>query len=134
LTELLQLSLESQADGTLTLLLDDTSRKYLTAPLPVPPPIVVPGIWFQLEAFLRNASDASGHLTLWLNGNEIYNLARPTNVPIGDGGVNPDVAFSPCSLVYLLGPSSAEIADVYIDDVAISWTRVTPQGVLRVPQ
>ena len=130
----LELDLESQEDGSMTLLLSDTNRQYLTSPLPVPPPLVVAGRWFQLEAYYRNAVDATGHLTLWFNGTEIYDVARPTNAPIGDGGQNPNVYFSPCSLVYQLGPSDAEVAELYVDDVAISWTRVTPEGVLQVPQ
>jgi hypothetical protein len=141
LNEVLNLSLESQEDtpqdNTMTLLLGDTNRQYLTSPLAVPPPVVHAGRWFQLEAFYRNAIDSSGHFTVWLDGTRIYDVARPTNAPIGDGGPNPEVYFTPCSLVYQLepigdaGPTSAEI---YVDDVAISWTRVTPEGVFQVPQ
>jgi hypothetical protein len=133
-TEVLDVSLESQADGTITLQLGDTNRASLTSPLPVPPPIVRPGQWFQLEAFYRNATDATGHLTVWFDGTQIYDVARPTNVLMGDGGQNPDVYFMPCSLVFQLGPSATEVAELYIDDVAISWTRVTPEGVFRVPE
>jgi hypothetical protein len=103
----------------------------------VPPPILYAGRWFQLEAFYRNATDSNGHLTVWLDGTQIYDVARATNSPVGDGGPNPDVYFTPCSLVYQLEPvddAGATNAEIYIDDVAISWTRVTPQGVLRVPQ
>jgi hypothetical protein len=134
LTPLLQLSLESQVNGTMTLLLTDPNRLDLSSTLPVPPPIVVPGRWFQLEAFYRNDISSSGHFTVWFNGTQIYDVARSTNTPIGDGGQNPDVYFMPCSLVVQLGPAKADVAEIYIDDVAISWTRVTPQGVLQVPQ
>jgi hypothetical protein len=140
LNEVLDVALESREDTpqdhSMTLLLGDTNRLFLTSPLPVPPPIVHAGRWFQLEAFYRNATDSSGHFTLWLDGTQIYDVARPTNSPVGDGSPNPDVYFTPCSLVHDLQPigdAGSTNAAIYIDDVAISWSRVTPQGVFQVP-
>jgi hypothetical protein len=140
LNEVLDVALESREDTpqdhSMTLLLGDTNRLFLTSPLPVPPPIVHAGRWFQLEAFYRNATDSNGHFTLWLDGTQIYDVARPTNSPVGDGSPNPDVYFTPCSLVHDLQPigdAGSTNAAIYIDDVAISWSRVTPQGVFQVP-
>ncbi len=121
--ELLDLSLESLPGGGMTLVLSDAQHQYLTSPLPDPVPLVPIKQWFQIESFYRNSQDASGGLTIWLDGVLIYDVMRPT-------GPNPMVYFSPCSIVYQLDPPTAEI---YVDDVAISWTRVTPHGILRAP-
>ena len=130
------IDLWSQPDGTMTLEVYDTNRNYLLSALPAPPPIVVPAQWFQLEAFFRNASSSSGRLTVWFNGTQIYDLLRPTNDPEGDGGQYPLFYFEPCSLINQFVPlgDAGPNAELYIDDVAISWTRVTPEGVLQVPQ
>jgi hypothetical protein len=138
LSQILDLSLASQADHTLTLVLFDANHRYLTSPLPTVVPIVPIGRWFQIEAFYRNAIDLSGHFTVWFDGTQIYDVARPTNTSIDDGGPNPVVYFTPCSLIYQLEQTRSDSgipkAELYIDDVAISWSRVAPQGVLRVPQ
>lgn len=141
LSQVLDLSLESQADHSITLVLGDANHTYLTSPLPLKVPIIPIGQWFQIEAFYRNAIDSSGHFTVWFDGTQIYDVARPTNTSVGDGGPNPVVYFTPCSLIYQLGPTDADadggaapVAQIYIDDVAISWSRVAPQGVLQVPQ
>jgi hypothetical protein len=137
LSQVLDLSLESQLDHSLTLVLFDANHRYLTSPFPVVVPVVPIGQWFQIEAFYRNAVDTTGRFTVWLNGTQIYDVERPTNTSIDDGGPNPVVYFTPCSLIYQLAPPPGggnPIAEMYIDDVTISWSRVTPQGVLQVPQ
>jgi len=124
LSDLLDVSLVSQPDGSMTLYLVDARHQYLTSPLPDPVPIVPVGSWFQIECFYRNTTDPSGRLTVWLDGAQIYDVERPT-------GPSAAVYFTPCSLVYNLVPTDAAL---YIDDVAISFTRVTPGGVFVVPQ
>jgi hypothetical protein len=124
LAKLLDLSLESQPDGTMTLILTDSRPQYLESPLPDPVPVVPVGRWFQIECFFRNANDESGRLTVWLDGAQIYDAQRPT-------GPNSAVYFTPCSLVYQMTPTDARL---YVDDIAISYSRVTPGGVFAVPQ
>ena len=123
-SHLLDVQLQSWPDGEMTLTLYDHRPEYLASALPNPPPIVPVGQWFQIEALYRDAADPTGHLEIWLNGAMVYDVSRPT-------GPNPAVYFSPCSLVNAVTPSPATI---YIDDIAISSVRVTPNGTLKVPQ
>jgi hypothetical protein len=121
--ELLDLSLVSLPGGAMTLVLSDARHQYGTSPAPDPVPIVPIGRWFQIESFYRNTTDPTGELAIWLDGTKIYDIIRPT-------GPNPMVYFSPCSVVYDLVPSNAVI---YVDDVAISYQRLTPFGSFEVP-
>jgi hypothetical protein len=122
--ELLDLSLESLPGGGMTLGLSDARHQYGSSPLPDPVPIVPIGQWFQIESFYRNTTDPSGELAIWLNGTKIYDVVRPT-------GPNPMVYFSPCSLVYDLVPSQAVL---YVDDVAISYSRIGAAANIGVPR
>jgi len=124
LSELIDLRLESQPSGDFTLVLYDHRQQYLRSPLPDPPPTVPVGQWFQLEAFYRNVDDPTGRLTIWLDGSLVYDVARPMSR-------QPAVYFTPCSLVNDLAPPRASI---YVDDVAVSWTRIGPAGIIEVPQ
>jgi hypothetical protein len=124
LSNLLDLNLISQGDGSMTLSLTDARHQYLTLGLPDPVPIVPIGRWFQIECFYRNTTDPTGRLTIWLDGVQIYDIVRPT-------GPSAAVYFTPCSLVYEMVPTDAEL---YVDDVAISFSRVTPGGVFVVPR
>ena len=121
--ELLDLSLESLPGGGMTLGLSDARHQYGSSPLPDPVPIVPIGQWFQIESFYRNTTDPSGELAIWLNGTKIYDVVRPT-------GPNPMVYFSPCSLVYDLVPPQAVL---YVDDVAISYSRIGAAANIGVP-
>jgi hypothetical protein len=122
--ELLTLALR-YLPPNLTLILSDPRLQYHEAPLPDPVPIVPIGRWFQIECLYRNVSDAGGggEIAVWLDGREIYDSLRPF-------GYNTAVYFTPCSLVDDLSPSSAAL---YIDDVAVSYSRVSPRGWLKVP-
>jgi hypothetical protein len=124
LSELIDLRLESQPSGDMTLVLYDHRQQYLQSPLPDPPPAVPVGQWFQIEAFYRNVDDPTGRLTIWLDGNLVYDVTRPMSR-------QPAVYFTPCSLVNDLAPPRASI---YVDDVAVSWTRIGPGGIIEVPQ
>jgi hypothetical protein len=109
----------------LTVVLSDPRPAFHEAPLPDPVPAVPIGRWFQIECFFKNVSDAGGggEIAVWLDGRQIYDSVRPF-------GYNSAVYFTPCSLADDLTPPSAEL---FIDDVAVSWSRVSPRGVLRVP-
>jgi hypothetical protein len=122
LAELLDILLKSLPGGTMTLVVRDHRPQYLESPLSDPPAVVPIGRWFQIEAFYRNADDDSGRLTVWLDGRPVYDLSRPT-------GSGPDVYFTPCSITGELEPEDAEL---FVDDAAVSYTRIGPTGVLRV--
>jgi hypothetical protein len=120
-SELFDLSLLSLPGPQMTLVLFDARHPYLESPLPDPVPYLPIGKWFQIECFYRNDSGPRGELTVWLDGVPIYDVVRPT------GGESRAVAFVVCSLVNALSPQQATL---YVDDVVVSWTRVTPHGVL----
>jgi hypothetical protein len=119
-SELFDLSLLSLPGQQTTLVLFDARHQYLESPLPDPVPYLPIGQWFQIECFYRNDSGPDGELTVWLDGVPIYDVVRPTG---GEG-----IAFEVCSLVNALSPQQATL---YVDDVAVSWTRVTPHGNLE---
>ncbi|MGO9832613.1 MAG: hypothetical protein ACLP1X_00180 [Polyangiaceae bacterium] len=123
-SELFDLSVLSLPGQRMTLALFDARHQYLEPPLPDPVPYLPIGRWFQIESFYRNDSGPGGELALWLDGVPNYDVQRPT------GGETPFIVFAVCSLVNELSPQSATL---YLDDVAISWTRVTPLGVLVQP-
>jgi hypothetical protein len=122
--ELLTLSLR-YLPPNLTLILSDPRPAYHEAPVPDPVPVVPIGRWFQIECLYKNVTDAGGggEIAVWLDGKPIYDSVRPF-------GYNTAVYFTPCSLADDLDPPSAEL---FIDDVAVSWSRVSPRGVLKAP-
>jgi len=123
-SELFDLSVLSLPGQLMTLVLFDARHQYLESPLPDPVPYLPIARWFQIECFYRNDSGSGGELAVWLDGVPIFDVKRPT------GGETPSIVFAVCSLVNELSPQSAAL---YVDDVAISWTRVTPLGVLAQP-
>jgi hypothetical protein len=128
-SDLLDLSLGSLPPGQrMALFLSDSRRQYLTSALPSNVPFVPIGRWFQIECYYNNTPTSSGELTVWLDGVQVYDVHRPMSS-------NPSVYFMPCSLADDLTPPSAVTpvsAILFLDDVAISWSRVTPQGILKV--
>lgn len=117
--ELFDLNLANLASGEMTLRLYDHRNGDI--PLDAPDVVVPVGVWFQVEAFYRNAPDASGRLTLWLDGRQIADVqGRPT-------GLTPWMAWDAGSVGLDLTPGQAVL---YIDDCAISRTRVGPTGIL----
>ena len=120
-SELFDLSVLSLPGQTMTLVLFDARHQYLESPLPDPVPHLPVGTWFQIEAFFRHDdAGAGGELTIWLDGTLIYDVVRPT-------GGQSETIFAVCSLANDLSPQDVTL---YVDDVAVSWTRVTPGGVL----
>ena len=118
--QLLDIDLRSLPDGDLILSVYDHRAAYLRSPTPDPAILVPIGQWFQIEAFYRNVNDDSGQLTVWLDGQVNYDLHRPF-------GSNSTVYWTVCSKTYGLSPAESVI---YVDDAAVSLTRVTPTGEL----
>jgi hypothetical protein len=118
--ELFDVDLVSMPTGEMGLQLYD-HRVAATVPLLRPDAVVPVGVWFQLEAFYRNAADATGHFTLWLDGVEIADLGGSATSQA------PWVEWAVVSVGDSLDPSTAV---VYVDDCAVSRSRVGPNGVI----
>lgn len=118
--QLIDIDLRSLPDGDLILSLYDHRSAYLRSPTPDPAILVPVGHWFQIEAFYRNVNDDSGQLTVWLDGQLNYDIHRPF-------GARSAVYWTVSSKTYGLSPAESVI---YIDDAAVSLTRVTPTGEL----
>ena len=84
------------------------------------------GRWVHIETYLRCAGDSSGQFTVWQDGNKIYDFP---NVPTryADG----DCQWSVNNYSDGISPSPAV---TYIDDAAISTTRVGPWLVILHPR
>ena len=116
--ELFDLNLMTLPSGEMSLRLYDHRSGDL--PLTVSAPIVPVGAWFQIEAFYRNAADSTGRLTFWLDGAQIADLGGPM-------APTPWVAWDVVSVAVTLDPSTAVL---YVDDCAVSRTRVGPTGII----
>jgi len=90
------------------------------APMTVPDPVVPVGGWFHLEAYYRNAGDTTGRLVLWLDGEAVADVAKPTGTP---GWVGWQVG----SVGQNMEPATVTL---YVDDCAVSRSRVGPTGLL----
>jgi hypothetical protein len=118
--ELFDLDLINLDAGEMSLQLYD-HRRAGVVPLDVDSPVVPVGQWFQIEAYYRNAQDDTGRLTFWLDGRQIVDLANQPMAP------TPFVEWNVCSIGADLTPSTAVI---YVDDCAVSRSRVGPNGIL----
>jgi hypothetical protein len=118
--ELFDLDLSNLDSGEMSLQLYDHRRQALL-PLDVASPVVPVGQWFQIEAFYRNAQDNTGRLTFWLDGRQIVDIANQPMAP------TPWVEWYACSVAENLTPSTAVL---YVDDCAVSRTRVGPTGMI----
>ncbi len=116
--ELYDMDLVNLDSGEMSLQLYDHRRPGVV-PLDVTNPIVPVGQWFQIEAFYRNAADATGRLTFWLDGRQIVDIADPTSTPL--------IEWNACSIGENLTPSAAVL---YVDDCAVSRSRVGPTGII----
>jgi hypothetical protein len=115
-TELYDVNLANLDTGEMTLRLFDHRNGDVA--LDTPSPVVPVGAWFQLEALYRNANDASGRFTLWLDGRQIVDVNRPM-------APTPWVAWDAISVAIDLTPP---LATLHVDDCAVSRSRVGPQG------
>jgi hypothetical protein len=118
--ELFDLDLINLDTGEMSLQLYD-HRKGGNVPLDADGPIVPVGRWFQIEAYYRNAQDDTGRLTFWLDGRPILDVANQKMAS------TPFVEWNVSSIAEDLTPSTAVL---YVDDCAISRTRVGPNGVI----
>jgi hypothetical protein len=118
MNELYDLDLINLPTGEMSLQLYD--HRSGVVELDVLSPLVPVARWFHIEAFYRNAQDGAGHLTVWLDGHQIVDIANePMPTPL--------VEWNACSIGQDLTPGMAVL---YVDDAAVSRTRVGPDGVI----
>jgi hypothetical protein len=118
--ELFDVDLVSMPTGEMGLQLYD-HRIQDNVPSQVPDLVVPVGVWFQLEAFYRDAADDTGRFTVWFDGAEVFDTA---------GMATSSTAWVEWSVVSIgenLDPSTAV---VYVDDCAVSRSRVGPVGLI----
>jgi hypothetical protein len=111
------MDLATLPSGEMTLLLYDHATS-ANIPLDVTDPVVPVERWFQLEAFYRPANDDTGRLTYWLDGQQVVDIAGPTSPTTW-------AEWDACSIGENLTP---ETVTIYVDDCAISGSRVGPTG------
>ncbi len=126
-TELFDVGLVNTPAGELAVSLYDHRMAAPFQP-PTPPPVVPVSAWFQIEAYYRNAPDASGRLTIWLSDDargsrQIYDVTGPM-------APNPWVEWDVVNVGQNLTPAPTILN---IDDCAVSLSRVGPTGVLGGP-
>ena len=119
LGEGLDLDLRSLPGGDFVLFVFDHDATYLQAPVGDPPPLVRPGRWFHVEARFKVGANPEGAVEVWLDGRKVYELTNRATV--GAEGLY----FTPCNIALDIEPSPTAL---YVDDVAISATRFTPDG------
>jgi hypothetical protein len=117
--ELFDLDLVNLPSGEMSVVLFD-HRVNGSVPLDVPDPVVPVGVWFQVEALYRAANDPSGHIAFWIDGRKIFDRSGATSP-------TPWVEWDACSVALDLTPPE-EV--VYIDDCAVSRSRVGPDGII----
>jgi hypothetical protein len=118
--QLYDLDLVNLPSGEMSLALYD-HRRGDDVPLDVQDPVVPVGHWFQVEAFYRNAQDDTGRVTYWLDGRQIVDIAGQRMAP------TPWIEWNACSVGENLTPGAVVL---FIDDCAISRTRVGPAGII----
>jgi hypothetical protein len=118
--EYFDIGLVNAADGSLTLSIYD-HRSGMNVPIVTPAPVVPVSVWFQIEAYYRNAQDDTGRLTVWMDGREVADLNGRPMAP------TPYVEWDVVNVGENLTPPTAVVV---IDDCAISFSRVGPTGVI----
>jgi hypothetical protein len=93
----------------------------LQAPLANPPAFVPVQAWFHIEVLYRDRTDLTGQVLVWLDDRLVYDLENRHTASTRD------LVWSPCSVEENVTPSPKVI---YVDDAAVSQTRVTPSGEL----
>ncbi|MFL5306304.1 MAG: hypothetical protein ACJ8F1_13885 [Polyangia bacterium] len=120
--ELFDLDLYTLPSGEMSFRVFD-HRTASNLPMLVDPPIVPVDGWFLLETRYRNATDATGRLTIWLGDLEVIDLAGAT-------GPSPWIQWAVTSVGQDLTPSANVL---YVDDCAIGGAPVGIHGVLPGP-
>jgi hypothetical protein len=114
-----ELQLRSLPTGGYLLQVFNNNSAFLREPLPEVPPHLDAGKWSQLEARYQ---PVGGRLRVWLNGRLVYDLSgRP------DPASN-DLVFSICNTGEKFSPAPLVL---FVDDVAVSLSRVGPNGKLH---
>jgi hypothetical protein len=75
------------------------------------------GRWFQIETYLRLASDTSGQLSIWINGTLAFDLVGLATAPTRYA------EWSVGAITEVIAPDNLP---VYVDDAAISTRRLGP--------
>lgn len=114
-----KLQLHGLASGGYVLTVFRDHPGFLQEPVADPPPFVQAGRWFQIEA--RYEPQIDGHLRIWLDGTLVYDLDGRF------GSARPDIVLSVCNIIEASTPAPLAL---FVDDAAISLSRVTPNGVL----
>lgn len=115
------LNLRTLPGGQVVLYVFSHDPAYLQAPLADPPAFVPVETWFQIEVFYSPRMDETGRMLVWLDDRLVYDLEgrRTTG--------SDDVLWNPCNIGQDIQPFPPVL---YLDDAAISLTRVTRNGVL----
>lgn len=112
-----ELQLRSLSDGSYVLLVFSNNSGFLLEPVAESARRVEAGRWFQLEA--RYESRSGGRLRVWLDGQLTYDLSgRP-------GAAGADIVLSVCNVTERSTPAPLRL---FVDDAAISSSRVSPDG------
>jgi hypothetical protein len=114
-----ELQLRSLPSGGYVLQVFSNHNNFLRAPIADPAPLVMAERWFQLEA--RFEPHSSGRLRVWLDGVLFYDLTRRP------GAAGSEIALSVCSVAQIAQPAPVV---VFVDDAAVSLSRVSPSGQL----
>lgn len=80
-------------------------------------PVLPMARWFQIEAYYRAAADASGQLSIWLDGDRVFEIAGRATAP------DANVEWGVGAATEMMIPSSASL---YVDDAAITTERLGP--------
>jgi hypothetical protein len=114
-----ELQLRSLSSGGYVLQVFSNNNGFLLEPIANPAPYVESGRWFQLEA--RFEPQSAGRLRVWLDGTLAYDLMnRP-------GAIGSEQVLGVCNVAESAEPSPVV---VFVDDVAVSLSRVSPSGKL----
>ena len=73
--------------------------------------------WFQIEAYLRVASDSSGQITVWIDGSQVFNVSGQSTLPTAY------VEWNVGSVAEVITPNPATM---FINDAAVSTRRLGP--------
>jgi hypothetical protein len=105
--------------GQLVLYIYSHDPTYLQLPLANPPAFVPVGAWFQVETLYLNATDDTGRFLVWLNDRLVYDMESIHTAQ------SDDLLWSACDIAEAIDPAPPEL---YVDDAAISLSRVTRAG------
>lgn len=147
------LNVRALPGGQVILYVYSHDATYLQAPLADPPAIVPVEAWFQLEVLYRPRTDETGKLLVWLDDRLVYDLenrrtagssalvwspcnvgedVEPLGTPSADDGEGGAGGTSGDGAAGEAGASATHSGpELYVDDAAVSLTRVTRSGVVR---